>query len=46
VLYRLRGSLCTVLVTHEPALAALADRTVALPRAFGTESPDVSRRNR
>ncbi|MGY2079285.1 thiol reductant ABC exporter subunit CydC [Modestobacter sp. SYSU DS0657] len=31
VLHRLRGSLCTVLVTHEPALAALADRTVELP---------------
>jgi ATP-binding cassette subfamily C protein CydCD len=31
LLHRLRGSLCTVLVTHEPALAALADRTVDLP---------------
>jgi ATP-binding cassette subfamily C protein CydCD len=31
VLYRLRGSLCTVLVTHEPALATLADRSVVLP---------------
>uniref|UniRef100_UPI00110CA5D1 ATP-binding cassette domain-containing protein n=1 Tax=Modestobacter excelsi TaxID=2213161 RepID=UPI00110CA5D1 len=31
LLLRLRGSLCTVLVTHEPALAALADRTVELP---------------
>ncbi len=31
LLLRLRGSLCTVLVTHEPALAALADRTVDLP---------------
>jgi ATP-binding cassette subfamily C protein CydCD len=30
LLLRLRGSLCTVLVTHEPALAALADRTVDL----------------
>ncbi|MGY1856884.1 thiol reductant ABC exporter subunit CydC [Modestobacter sp. SYSU DS0290] len=36
VLHRLRGSLCTVLVTHEPALAALADRTVALPAPTGT----------
>jgi ATP-binding cassette subfamily C protein CydCD len=33
LLLRLRGSLCTVLVTHEPALAALADRTVDLPGA-------------
>ncbi|SDY13546.1 ATP-binding cassette, subfamily C, CydCD [Modestobacter sp. DSM 44400] len=31
LLHWLRGSLCTVLVTHEPALAALADRTVTLP---------------
>ncbi|WP_222195290.1 thiol reductant ABC exporter subunit CydC [Modestobacter italicus] len=31
LLVRLRGSLCTVLVTHEPALAALADRAVDLP---------------
>ena len=31
LLLRLRGSLATVLVTHEPALAALADRTVDLP---------------
>ncbi|MCZ2818577.1 thiol reductant ABC exporter subunit CydC [Modestobacter sp. VKM Ac-2984] len=30
LLVRLRGSLCTVLVTHSPALAALADRTVEL----------------
>ncbi|WP_369138998.1 thiol reductant ABC exporter subunit CydC [Modestobacter versicolor] len=30
LLLRLRGSLCTVLVTHEPTLAALADRTVHL----------------
>ncbi|MGY1843737.1 thiol reductant ABC exporter subunit CydC [Modestobacter sp. SYSU DS0875] len=36
VLHRLRGSLCTVLVTHEPALAALADRTVELPAPPGT----------
>ncbi|MQA35678.1 ATP-binding cassette domain-containing protein, partial [Modestobacter roseus] len=36
VLHRLRGSLCTVLVTHEPALAALADRTVELPAPTGT----------
>ncbi|PZA19396.1 thiol reductant ABC exporter subunit CydC, partial [Modestobacter versicolor] len=33
LLLRLRGSLVTVLVTHEPALAALADRTVDLPGA-------------
>ncbi len=33
VLHRLRGSLVTVLVTHEPELAALADRTVDLPAA-------------
>ena len=51
LLHRLRGSLCTVLVTHEPALAALADAVVDLPavppssspaplsRAPGTESP-------
>jgi len=31
LLHGLRGSLCTVLVTHSPALAALADRTVDLP---------------
>ncbi|MGY5885116.1 thiol reductant ABC exporter subunit CydC [Modestobacter lacusdianchii] len=31
LLVRLRGSLCTVLVTHEPALAVLADRAVDLP---------------
>ncbi|WP_345433646.1 thiol reductant ABC exporter subunit CydC [Modestobacter marinus] len=31
LLVRLRGSLCTVLVTHSPALTALADRTVDLP---------------
>jgi len=31
LLVRLRGSLATVLITHEPALAALADRTVDLP---------------
>src|SRR3954471_19224529 len=37
LLLRLRGSLCTVLVTHEPALAALADRTVDLP-GFGAET--------
>jgi ATP-binding cassette subfamily C protein CydCD len=43
LLLRLRGSLCTVLVTHEPALAALADRTVTLPRAVGTESPTAVR---
>ncbi|MGY1839736.1 MULTISPECIES: thiol reductant ABC exporter subunit CydC [unclassified Modestobacter] len=36
VLHQLRGSLCTVLVTHEPALAALADRTVELPAPTGT----------
>ncbi|MCZ2814244.1 thiol reductant ABC exporter subunit CydC [Modestobacter sp. VKM Ac-2979] len=30
LLVRLRGSLCTVLVTHSPALAALADRAVDL----------------
>lgn len=36
VLHRLRGSLCTVLVTHEPALAALADRTVSLPGPAGS----------
>jgi ATP-binding cassette subfamily C protein CydCD len=38
VLHRLRGSLCTVLVTHEPALAALADRVVDLP---ATTAPTV-----
>ena len=43
LLLRLRGSLCTVLVTHEPALAALADRTVTLPRAVGTENPTAVR---
>jgi len=32
LLARLRGSLTTVLITHEPALALLADRTVELPR--------------
>ncbi|WP_448616323.1 thiol reductant ABC exporter subunit CydC [Modestobacter sp. URMC 112] len=31
LLHRLRGSLCTVLVTHEPALVALADAVVDLP---------------
>jgi ATP-binding cassette subfamily C protein CydCD len=31
LLLRLRGSLCTVLVTHEPALAALVDGVVDLP---------------
>ncbi|GAB4079850.1 thiol reductant ABC exporter subunit CydC [Modestobacter muralis] len=35
LLHGLRGSLCTVLVTHEPALAALADRTVELPARTG-----------
>ncbi|MFQ1003824.1 thiol reductant ABC exporter subunit CydC [Modestobacter sp. SSW1-42] len=35
LLHGLRGSLCTVLVTHEPSLAALADRTVELPARAG-----------
>ncbi|QXG76626.1 thiol reductant ABC exporter subunit CydC [Modestobacter sp. L9-4] len=35
LLHGLRGSLCTVLVTHEPSLAALADRTVDLPARTG-----------
>ncbi|MBY3552847.1 thiol reductant ABC exporter subunit CydC [Modestobacter lapidis] len=55
VLHQLRGSLCTVLVTHEPSLAALADAVVdldtpAVPpattapvRASGTESPPGGR---
>ncbi|MEU2347996.1 thiol reductant ABC exporter subunit CydC [Modestobacter sp. NPDC049651] len=40
LLVRLRGSLATVLVTHDPGLAALADRTVDLP---GLPTPDFSR---
>lgn len=42
VLLGLRGTVTTVLVTHDPVLAALADRTVALPApegTSGTESP-------
>ena len=39
----LRGTVTTLLVTHDPVLAALADRTVDLtastPRTFGTEGP-------
>jgi len=31
LLHSLRRSLCTVLITHDPALAALADRVVDLP---------------
>ncbi|MCZ2839814.1 thiol reductant ABC exporter subunit CydC [Modestobacter sp. VKM Ac-2985] len=46
LLVRLRGSLCTVLVTHSPALAALADHTVdlagtdALPPLTSTPAPE------
>ncbi|WP_241176096.1 thiol reductant ABC exporter subunit CydC [Modestobacter sp. KNN46-3] len=46
LLVRLRGSLCTVLVTHSPALAALADRAVdltvpdALPPLTSVPAPE------
>jgi ATP-binding cassette subfamily C protein CydCD len=46
VLTSLRGTVTTVLVTHDPLLAALADRAVDLPSpegTFGTESPGVGR---
>jgi len=47
VLRSLRGTVTTVLVTHDPLLATLADRTVDLPtpspRIFGTESPGAGR---
>jgi ATP-binding cassette subfamily C protein CydCD len=39
VLLALRGTVTTLLVTHDPLLATLADRTLDLPPpAFGTES--------
>jgi ATP-binding cassette subfamily C protein CydCD len=47
ILLSLRGTVTVLLVTHDPVLAALADRTVALappappagPRTFGAGSP-------
>ncbi|RBY97902.1 thiol reductant ABC exporter subunit CydC [Blastococcus sp. TF02-8] len=41
VLAGLRGTVTTVLVTHDPALAVLADRTVDLPPAPSVEAPSA-----
>ncbi|SOC50210.1 ATP-binding cassette, subfamily C, CydCD [Blastococcus aggregatus] len=50
ILRGLRGAVTVLMVTHEPVLAALADRAVALPatpavppRTFGAESPPPPR---
>ncbi|MGK5170284.1 ATP-binding cassette domain-containing protein, partial [Geodermatophilus sp. CPCC 205761] len=44
VLAALRGTVTIVLVTHDPVLAALADRTVTLPHGtLRAESPDHDR---
>ncbi|RBY75172.1 thiol reductant ABC exporter subunit CydC [Blastococcus sp. TF02-09] len=43
VLRELRGTVTVLAATHDPALAALADRTVVLPaRTFCTESPGAA----
>jgi len=47
VLRDLRGTVTVLVATHDPALAALADRVVTLPSpapsgTFGTESPEVT----
>ncbi|WP_158657689.1 ATP-binding cassette domain-containing protein, partial [Blastococcus saxobsidens] len=41
LLAALRGTVTVVLVTHDPVLAALADRTVDLPAGTPTPSPAV-----
>ncbi|MGY1681835.1 thiol reductant ABC exporter subunit CydC [Geodermatophilus sp. SYSU D01176] len=43
VLAGLRGTVSVLLVTHDPALAALADRTVDLPAAPPAAAPPASR---